>query len=306
MLSLKSELRPDFSDLFSENRFFSEYLSFTLYGHFHRFLPNVRCRGRAVMLIPGFLAGDLSLGPLAGRLRELGCQVFFSGLWCNVDCPVHTMLHLEKVLRKASHKTSGKVSLIGHSLGGIYARELAWKFPELVECAILLGSPVKDPLESSNTFLRPLFELAHRRCADEFAKSTGMRNLDLTPGPLNVPETIICSKTDGIVQWQNCIESGRNIEVIEVPSSHLGLPYSSEVFAIIAARLARGSEQQLLRPVSSDVGRMSLRTNRPRHELQRLDRITPLHHCASFGPREAGSETQDDRQCSRNSESFAS
>jgi hypothetical protein len=65
MLSLKSELRPGFSDLFSENRFFSEYLSFTLYGLFHRFLPNVRCRGRAVMLIPGFLAGDLSFGPQA-------------------------------------------------------------------------------------------------------------------------------------------------------------------------------------------------------------------------------------------------
>jgi hypothetical protein len=94
-------------------------------------------------------------------------------------------------------------------------------------------------------WLSALFELAHRRCADEFAKSTGMRNLDLTPGPLNVPETIIYSKTDGIVQWQNCIEAGRNIEAIEVPSSHLGLPYSSEVFDIIAARLARGSEQRL-------------------------------------------------------------
>jgi hypothetical protein len=61
------------------------------------------------MLIPGFLAGDLSLGPLAGRLRELGCRVFFPGLWCNVDCPIHTMPHLEKVLRKANHKTSGQV-----------------------------------------------------------------------------------------------------------------------------------------------------------------------------------------------------
>jgi hypothetical protein len=129
MLSLKPELRPGFADLFSENRFFSEYLSFTLYGLFHRFLPNVRCRGRAVMLIPGFLAGDLSLGRLAGRLRELGCRVFFSGLWCNVDCPIHTMPHLEKVLRKANHKTSGKVSIIGHSLGGIYARDWRGSFP---------------------------------------------------------------------------------------------------------------------------------------------------------------------------------
>jgi pimeloyl-ACP methyl ester carboxylesterase len=163
------------------------------------------------------------------------------------------MPHLEKVLRKANHKTSGKVSIIGHSLGGIYARELARKFSDLVECAILLGSPVKDPLESSNAFLRPLFELAHRRCADEFAKSTGVIELDLTPGPPNVPETLIYSKTHGIVQWQNCIESGPNIEAIEVPSSHLGLPYSTEVFAIIAARLARCSEQEPLRLASSDV-----------------------------------------------------
>jgi Alpha/beta hydrolase family len=180
------------------------------------------------------------------------------------------MPHLEKVLQKANYKTCGKVVLIGHSLGGIYARELARKFPDLVECAILLGSPVKDPLESSNTFLRPLFELAHKRCADEFATSTGVRKLDLTPGPPNVPETLIYSKTDGIVQWQNCIESGPNIEAIEVPSSHLGLPYSAEAFAIIAARLARCSEQELLRLVSSDVGRMNLQTNRRRHDPSKV------------------------------------
>jgi hypothetical protein len=129
---------------------------------------------------------------------------------------------------------------------------------------------VKDPLESSNTFLRPLFELAHKRCADEFSKSTRVMELDLTPGSPNVPETLIYSKTDGIAQWQNCIESGPNIEAIEVPSSHLGLPYSAEVFAVIAARLARGSEQRPLRPASSDVGRMNLRTNRRRHETSKF------------------------------------
>ena len=266
MLSMKSELRLGFADLFSENRFFSEFLTFTLYGLFHRMLPNVRCRGRAVLLIPGFLAGDLSLGPLAGRLRELGCRVFFSGIWCNVDCPIHTLPRLEKALQKANCETGGRVTLIGHSLGGIYAHELAWKFPDLVERVILLGSPVKDPLESSNTFLRPLFELAHRRCADEFAKSTGVRELDLTPGPPHVPETLIYSKSDGIVQWQNCIEAGPNVEAIEVPSSHLGLPYSPEVFAIVAARLARCSEQETLGPVSGDIGRMNLGTNRRRAE----------------------------------------
>jgi hypothetical protein len=263
MLSLKSEPCPGFADLFSENRFFGEYLSFTLHGLFHHLLPNVLCRGRAVMLIPGFFAGDVSLEPLAGKLWELGCRVFFSGLWCNVECPVHTMPRLEKTLRKANQETGKKVILIGHSLGGIYARELALKFPDLVERAILLGSPVKDPLESSNTFLRPLFDLAHRRYADELTKSTDVRELGPTPGPPSVPETLIYSKTDAIVEWHNCIESGPNIEAIEVSSSHLGLPYSPEVLAIIAARLARCSEQKPLRPVSSDTGRRNLPTIPP-------------------------------------------
>jgi triacylglycerol lipase len=100
----------------------------------------VRRRGRGVLLIPGFLAGDLSLVPLASRLRELGCRVFFSGIWCNVECPVHTMPRLETVLRKVNHKAGGKVTLIGHSLGGTYARELARRSPDLVERVILLGS----------------------------------------------------------------------------------------------------------------------------------------------------------------------
>jgi hypothetical protein len=265
MLSPKSKPLPGFTALFGENRFFSEFLHFNLYGLFHRLLPNVRCRGRGVLLIPGFLAGDLSLGPLASRLRELGCRVFFSGIWCNVECPVHTMAHLETVLRKVNYKTGEKVTLIGHSLGGIYARELARKLPDLVERVILLGSPVKDPLESSNAFLKALFELVDRRCTDQFANSD-VGEPDLTFGPPSVPETLIYSKTDGIVQWQNCIESGPKVEAIEVPSSHLGLPYSPEAFAIIAARLSRCSEQDPLKPVCGAIRRMNLRTNRRRHE----------------------------------------
>jgi hypothetical protein len=77
------------------------------------------------LLIPGFGAGDLTLSPLGVRLRKLGYRMLFAG---------------------------------------IYARDLACRFPELVERAILLGSPVKAPLKGSNTFLRPLFGWAHRRC----------------------------------------------------------------------------------------------------------------------------------------------
>ena len=170
---MKSNSKLGFAGLLGETRIFGEVTSFALYGLFHWALPNVRRRRRGVLLIPGFGAGDLSLSPLGVRLRELGYRIFYSGIWCNVDCPVHMLPRLEKVLRRASRKTRGKIVIIGHSLGGIYARELACRFPELVDRAILLGSPVKAPLEGSNTFLRPLFEWAHRGCPGRLEATSG-------------------------------------------------------------------------------------------------------------------------------------
>jgi len=172
------------------------------------------------LLIPGFLSGDYSLSPLAATLEALGYRIFFSGIWYNVDCPFHTLPRLENVLRKANDKTQAKVVLIGHSLGGIYARELACRFPNLVERAILLGSPVRDPLESSTMFLRPVFEWWHKRRAEMVGASSGEPIIGQSPDPPRVPETLIYSKTDGVVQWQNCVESGTEVEAIEVPSSH--------------------------------------------------------------------------------------
>jgi pimeloyl-ACP methyl ester carboxylesterase len=191
-----------------------------LHGILHRTVPDARVQGRGVLLIPGFLSGDYSLSPLAATLEALGYRIFFSGIWYNVDCPFHTLQRLENVLRKANDKTQAKVVLIGHSLGGIYARELACRFPNLVERAILLGSPVRDPLESSNMYLRPVFEWWHKRCAKMISGSSGDPVVEQSPNPPRAPETLIYSKTDGVVQWQNCIESGTEVEAIEVPSSH--------------------------------------------------------------------------------------
>jgi len=240
---MKSNSAPGLAGLIGETRMFGEVTAFVLRGLLRRALPNMRRHGqRGVLLIPGFGAGDLTLSPLADRLRELGYPIFFSGIWCNVDCPVHMLMRLEKVLRKANRKTRGKIVIIGHSLGGIYARELACRFPDLVERAILLGSPVKAPLEGSNTFLRPLFEWAHRQCpgrlAAAFAPGVEMNRL-----PPRVPETLIYSKTDGIVQWQNCVETGAHVEAVEVQSSHCGLPFDPRAFEVIVDRLARRSER---------------------------------------------------------------
>ncbi len=243
---MKSDSKPGLVGLLAETRIFGEVTSFALYGLFHRTLPNLRRHRRGVLLIPGFGAGDLSLSPLGSRLGELGYGIFYSGIWCNVDCPVHMLPRLEKVLRKASRKTHGKIVIIGHSLGGIYARELACRFPELVDRAILLGSPVRAPLEGANRFLRPLFEWAHRRCPRTLETASGSAEVEMSPHPPRVPETLIYSKTDGVVQWQNCVESGAHVEAIEVLSSHCGLPFHPDTFEIIVDRLARGTERRHL------------------------------------------------------------
>jgi triacylglycerol lipase len=241
---MNSKIRLGFADFFGETRWLGDFMSFTLHGLFRRTNPSARSHGRGVLLIPGFLSGDYSLSPLAARLEALGYRIFFSGIWYNVDCPVHTLPRSEKVLRKANYKTHAKVALIGHSLGGIYARELACRFRHLVERAILLGSPVKDPLESPNMFLRPIFQWWHRRCAEMVTESAGEAEVEQSPKPPRVPETLIDSKTDRVVQWLNCIESGPEVETIEVLSSHCGLPYRPEVLEIIVDRLARSSERR--------------------------------------------------------------
>jgi triacylglycerol lipase len=210
----------------------------------HGLLRRPRQLGLGVLLIPGFLSGDYSLSPLAYRLGAFGYRVFVSGIWYNVDCPFHTLPRLEKILCKANDQTDARVAIIGHSLGGIYARELACRFPNLVARVILLGSPVRDPLKSPNKFLRPFFAWWHRRCASSYARSTGGEEVEPSTDPPRVPETLIYSKADGVVQWQNCIESGPQVEAIEVRSSHCGLPYCAEVSQIIIDQLAQCCEQQ--------------------------------------------------------------
>src|SRR5208282_4862300 len=146
-----------------------------------------------VLLIPGLMASDLTLYPLARRLRQRGHQVFFAGIWCNADCPIRTVAYLEQALRDGAHEAGGKVVVIGHSLGGVYARELAKIFPELVERAILLGAPLRSPVDSVNQPIRAMADLMltlHQSCLNQFDGLFHEVGRGLPPVPPEVPETI--------------------------------------------------------------------------------------------------------------------
>lgn len=226
-------LRP--ASLLKEVKVLGELITFTGDGLLNP--PRDVQNAKGVLLIPGFMVGDVTLYPLAARLWLAGYRVFFSGTWCNVDCPLRTMDRLEKRLREAHRVTGAKVVVIGHSLGGIYARELARRAPQPVERAILLGAPVKHPIENSNQPIRALGAMMRRVHWDCFAKLDGPW-MGRSSKPPEVPETIIYTKSDGIVNWRSCLESGPNVETVEARATHCGLSVSLEAWEVIADRLA--------------------------------------------------------------------
>jgi triacylglycerol lipase len=198
-----------------------------------------------IMMIPGFMAGDASLYPLATALRGMGHRIFFAGIWSNMDCPRQTMERLSHALERAVHSDGDKVVLVGHSLGGIYARELGRRYPRLVERTILLGSAIREPLDNSNPFVRAWFMATRRShheggtCLNHLRSLCGTHRAE--PVSAEIAQTIIYSRNDAVVDWRSCIESGPNIEAIEVRAGHNSMPFSPEVFAIVAQRARRAA-----------------------------------------------------------------
>jgi len=197
-------------------------------------------RARSILLIPGFMAGDATLYPFANWLRARGHQVYFSGIVANTDCPRRAVDRLGRILNELSVKTKGKLVIIGHSLGGIYARELSRRFPELVDQVILLGSPIHDPHKHANPFVKMLASLTQRmngthcECPGYLNNVCGVNQEAPPPG---IRETLIYSKSDGVVDWESCIETGSKVKAVQVNSTHMGIPYNLDTLRIIRERI---------------------------------------------------------------------
>ena len=211
---------------------------------------------KTVMMIPGFMAGDLTLAPLAKFCEWLGHKTFFTGIWSNSRCPREMVLHLERNLEEI-HASFGRVVIIGHSLGGMYALELAVRRPDLIERVITLGSPVRSVQNSSHAFV-----LATARLISILR---GMDHGCLTPSsgcimdlmerhPGEVPTTAMYSRTDGVVHWESCVDQSRSttIENVEVTGSHVGMAVNAGVYRVVAHRLAMPPREQRARCTASE------------------------------------------------------
>ena len=190
--------------------------------------------GHPVLVLPGFMASDRSTEILREFLsqKKYAPEPWLLGRNLGPRGKLPEMM-LGRV-NEIYARTGRKVSLVGWSLGGVYAREIAKRRPDAVRQVISLGSPFGMGGQLSNT--RPLYDQLNADQSE--APSHGIH----LPPP--VPSTSIFSKTDGVVAWQSCLEPETDItENIEVQGSHCGLGVNGFVLYAIAERLSQPQDQ---------------------------------------------------------------
>lgn len=193
--------------------------------------------GHAVMTLPGFLAGDGSTGVLRHYLKSWGYAAHGWGIGRNMGPSRYT--DIERLLRERlaalADGTGSKVSLIGWSLGGVFARELARSMPQAVRQVITLGSPIGGGPRATNAWR--IFDWVSNARLD----GRPMRNrIALATQPVDgIPSTAVYSKSDAVVAWQIAreTESPLTDNIAVRGSSHLGLGFNPAVLYIIADRL---------------------------------------------------------------------
>lgn len=188
--------------------------------------------GHPVLVLPGFLASDTSTGLLRKFINKIG----YTAVSWNLGRNYANVQHLELLTAKveALHEEFGqKVSIVGWSLGGVFARQIAKEKPHLIRQIITMGSPFGGVQEPNNVAW--VYNLLVKR---KKIKEAAPELIEEFPKPAPVPTTAIFTKEDGVVPWQLCIEKETPIhQNIQVFGSHLGLGVNTGVMRIIADRL---------------------------------------------------------------------
>lgn len=222
---------PSLGLLLREARVLIEAPRFLLAARTQRDLP--RGDGHPVLLIPGFGADEGVMRPLRRALSDLGYVAEDWGQGRNLGMRPQVKQGLAQKLETLSKRHNAKVTLIGWSLGGVFARELARAKPEFVRRVISMGSPINGNPEANN--MMPLFRLANRGKPVKPDRE-GFERRKIAPP---VPCTAIYSRSDGIVAWKASVEQDApNTENVEVRGSHFGLVVNLDVLRVIARRLA--------------------------------------------------------------------
>jgi pimeloyl-ACP methyl ester carboxylesterase len=208
-----------------------------------------RGHGEPVILVPGFLGDDRYLTEMHLWLRRIGYRPFFSGIGRNVDCPELLTQRLLMTIEQAYTETGRKVTVVGHSLGGMLARAAAHRVPNKVQQVITMGSPFRGvrahPLVlSAANFVRAniLRERRHRRevggsCFTPQCGCSFVSALRDEEEPDAVRYNAIYSKVDGVVDWRSCVDDDETLNR-EVTATHIGMAFNPDVYRTVANLLA--------------------------------------------------------------------
>jgi predicted alpha/beta hydrolase family esterase len=211
-------------------------------GHWRQAPPQVGS-GHAVMLFPGLGTDGSTLWPLRRHLQRSGFQAMDWGQGVNTGPRGDIDAWLDRLADTLQSRTgqAAEVSLIGWSLGGFYAREIAKRWTDRVRLVITIGTPFNG--SAADTHVGWLFRLLNGRAAPA---TEDLRNRLAEPPP--VPTYSLYSRKDGIVAWQACTHARRwpMAQDIEVQASHLGMGWAPEVLHRVTALL--GGQRQAAQP----------------------------------------------------------
>ncbi|MGA9470947.1 MAG: alpha/beta fold hydrolase, partial [Terriglobales bacterium] len=226
--------------------------------------------GHAILLIPGFTAGDWTFNTMSPWLQQIGYRTHLSGINVNVGCPQRKVERMLSRLEDISKEAGGPIVIIGHSLGGLVGCALARQRPELVRHVIAIGSPLRDGWQAVTPEVRPTLFAIHsffqkfieapegcgtERCMCEFSKEA--HGAELPPG---VRFTSIYSRQDGIVDWKfAATENGDNYEV---EGLHTDLVVNVEVYRILSNVLA-GYPREIVKLRSMAAEASDIKTGKP-------------------------------------------
>jgi triacylglycerol lipase len=227
--------------IWREARFALEHAALRRHPVFHG-EGVTRGDGAPVLLVPGFLAGDVSLGVMAAWLKQIGYRPCRAGMRANVDCTSRALERLDSQLERFAERHERMVTIVGQSRGGSMARVLAVRRPDLVAGVVCLGSPVIDPL-AVHPFVRAQVEavallgtlglrgLFSHAC--QFGSCCREARADASaPWPEQVAFISVYSRSDGIVDWHACLDP--HARHVEVRSSHVGMSVNPAVFEVVA------------------------------------------------------------------------
>jgi pimeloyl-ACP methyl ester carboxylesterase len=187
--------------------------------------------GRVVLVVPAFVTTDFVTRPLRRFLTRCGYRVFGWGLGINWGPTPRLLAGLRRRVHELAELEGGPIGLVGVSLGGVLARDVAHDCPQLVRHVITLVSPLRLPTAST---IEPLI----RVCAPFYRRDFAFARV---AAPLPMPSTAVYSRDDGVVAWESCMSEEPGGLSVAVRGPHMTICRNPEALRIAAQRLASHS-----------------------------------------------------------------